>query len=40
MTNEQAIHVIESNWPDSGYTMLKEALTLAIELLKTGAGNV
>lgn len=34
MTHQEAIEAIKKNWPDSRYTALVEALTLAIELLK------
>ncbi len=37
MTNEKAIEVIKANWPEPRYRLLQEALTLAINLLKTGA---
>jgi hypothetical protein len=33
MNNIQAICAIENNWPDEKYTILREALTLAIEAL-------
>lgn len=34
MTNEQAIEIIKSNWPDPRYKVLSDALTLAIKALK------
>ena len=34
MTVEEAIHVIQSNRPTSGYTMLCEALDMAIDALR------
>lgn len=34
MTNARAIEVIKNNWPDGGYSMLREALTLAIKALE------
>ena len=34
MTREEAIHVIQSNRPTSGYTMLCEALDIAIAALR------
>lgn len=34
MTAEEAIHVIQSNRPTSGYTMLCEALDMAIAALR------
>lgn len=34
MTREEAIHVIQSNRPTSGYTMLCEALDMAIAALR------
>ena len=33
-TNEEAIKVIKSNYPTSGYEMLKEALDMAIKALE------
>lgn len=33
MTNEEAIHAIKSNYPPERYTMLREALDMAMELL-------
>ena len=34
MLNEEAIKVIKNNWPSSNYSMLIEAVTLAIEALE------
>ena len=34
MTNEEAIEAIKCNWPDSRYTILREALDMAIEALR------
>lgn len=34
MTNEEAIQVIKCNWPDSRYTILREALDMAISALR------
>ena len=31
MTNEEAIEAIKCNWPDSRYTILREALDMAIK---------
>jgi len=33
MTNEEAIEVIKKNYPPENYTMLREALNIAIETL-------
>ena len=33
MTREEAIEAIKCNWPDSRYTILREALDMAIEAL-------
>ena len=33
-TNKEAIEVIKSNYPSSGYEMLKEALDMAIKALE------
>lgn len=33
MTNEEAIKVIRANWPSVNYSMLREALELAIQAL-------
>lgn len=33
MTNEEAIKVIRANWPPENYSILREALTLAINAL-------
>jgi len=34
MNNEEAIEVIKSNYPSERYTMLREALDLAVELME------
>ena len=34
MTNEEAIQAIKCNWPDSRYTILREALDMAISALR------
>ena len=34
MTNEEAIEAIKCNWPDSRYTILREALDMAISALQ------
>ena len=34
MTNKEAIETIKANYPDERYTMLREALNMAIEALK------
>ena len=34
MTKEEAIEAIKCNWPDSRYTILREALAMAISALK------
>ena len=34
MTREQAIEAIKCNWPDSRYTILREALDMAISALR------
>ncbi len=34
MTNEEAIQAIKCNWPDSRYTILREALYMAISALR------
>ena len=34
MDTKEAIEVIEANWPPENYTLLREALTLAIKALK------
>ena len=34
MTNEEAIEAIKCNWPDSRYTILREALGMAISALR------
>lgn len=35
MTREEAIEVLQKNYPDSCYSMLREAVDIAIEALKT-----
>lgn len=34
MTNQEAIKAIEDNWPSHNYTMLREALTIAIQAIE------
>ena len=34
MTREEAIEAIKSNWPHSSYTLLREALDMAISALR------
>ena len=34
MDNKEAVEVIRSNWPPVQYTMLREALTMAIAALE------
>ena len=34
MTNDEAIEAIKCNWPDSRYTILREALDMAISALR------
>ena len=34
MTREEAIEAIKCNWPDSRYTILREALDMAISVLR------
>ena len=34
MTSEEAIEAIKCNWPDSRYTILREALDMAISALR------
>ena len=36
MLPNEAIAIIKSNWPDERYTMLREALNLAISSLSNG----
>ena len=36
MTREEAIEAIKCNWPDSRYTILREALDMAISALRAG----
>jgi hypothetical protein len=33
MTNSEAVEAIKSNWPPSQYTMLREALEMAVDAL-------
>ncbi len=33
MTKQEAIETIRANWPPENYTMLREALTIAIDAL-------
>lgn len=35
ITNEEAIEVLQKNYPDSCYSMLREAVDIAIAALKT-----
>jgi len=35
MTNQEAIETIKANYPDERYTMLREALDMAMDVLKT-----
>jgi hypothetical protein len=35
MDNKEAVAVIRSNWPDSKYSMLREALELSIKSLES-----
>lgn len=37
MTRDEAIKVIRANWPDARYSMLREALNVAIDALATPA---
>lgn len=39
MTDEEAVQTIKSNWPPPNYTMLREALELAIKLLEKESAN-
>lgn len=39
MTNKEAIGVIKSNYPPERYTMLREALDMAIEALEEAEEN-
>ena len=34
MTREEAIEAIKCNWPDSRYTILREALDMAVKALE------
>ena len=33
MTNQEAIETIKNNWPPENYTMLREALAIAIQAI-------
>ena len=33
MTKQEAIETIKANWPPENYTMLREALTIAVDAL-------
>lgn len=39
MKAKEAIEVLKANYPDSRYTMLREAVNIAIEVLKKQAEN-
>ena len=39
MTKEEAIEAIKCNWPDSRYTILREALDMAIAALMEQEGK-
>ena len=39
MTREEAIEAIKCNWPDSRYTILREALGMAISALREQEGK-
>ena len=39
MTREEAIEEIKCNWPDSRYTILREALDMAISALREQEGK-
>ena len=39
MTNKEAIKIIKSNYPPETYTMLREALDLAIKILEEDSKN-
>ena len=39
MTHQEAIEVIRSNYPPENYTMLREALDLAIKLLEDNCSD-
>ena len=39
MTREEAIEAIKCNWPDSRYTILREALDMAISALREQEGK-
>lgn len=36
MTNQEAIETIKAHYPDERYTMLREALDMAMDVLKAG----
>ena len=40
MTREEAIEAIKCNWPDSRYTILREALDMAISALREQDENM
>ena len=40
MTREKAIEAIKCNWPDSRYTILREALDMAISALREQDENM
>ena len=39
MTREEAIEAIKCNWPDSRYTILREALDMAVKALEDVPGK-
>ena len=39
MTREEAIEAIKCNWPDSRYTILREALDMAVKALEDVTGK-
>ena len=39
MTREEAIEAIKCNWPDSRYTILREALDMAVKVLEDVTGK-
>ena len=39
MTKEEAIEAIKCNWPDSRYTILREALDMAVKALEDVPGK-
>lgn len=40
MTNQEAIETIKANYPDERYTMLREALDMAMDVLKAQEARV